>query len=397
MRRITRLSVLIVLAFMFTIAQAQTAVPVSSFPELEPITMENAARLVQLPGELTGVNEGFAVSPDGTQIAVARLDGVYLYDLGNFETPATIFEIQGADDVYGPQFSPDGKLLAVNVIYRLSEGDNAENFRSVTQLWNVEKEILADEIVLWLALGHHAVFSPDGRYLAGNDNLYQTNKNPNSQAISSLYIWSLNDSLPAERLDGEFVDHYVNAIPDIEFSPDNLTVLWSISEANFNDGGAGYTIENYWQLEYLPPFLTPDSDLGLMAGMFRISGDNFISRSEKIPFAVDVSDVEFSRDGVWLATVGEYSKIWQIETVALKTTLAEGSKFSAFLSDNSLLSIDENNGTLYVTDLDLSKKVIIFEDYDAVKQTSFLSLDGKLLTLDDNGAVHFYGIPTESE
>src|SRR5688572_20563867 len=116
MRKITCLSVLIALVFTFTLTQAQMDDLGTGFPDLEPITLENAARLVQLPGELIGVNNGFDVSPDGTQIAIARPDGVYLYDMGSFETPAVIIEISGADKIYGPEFSPDGKLLAISTI-----------------------------------------------------------------------------------------------------------------------------------------------------------------------------------------------------------------------------------------------------------------------------------------
>lgn len=120
MRRHRPFPLLLLIFSLFT-AHAQTITP-SDFPELEPITIENAARLVQLPGEISGVNDGFDVSPDSTQVAVARPDGVYLYKMGEFESPAVIFDVEGMDKVYSPRFSPDGNYLTISTVRRGSEG-----------------------------------------------------------------------------------------------------------------------------------------------------------------------------------------------------------------------------------------------------------------------------------
>ena len=383
---------------LFAPVHAQSMPAPIPFPELEPITIENASHLAQLPGELTGVTEGFDVSPDGKQVAVARPDGVYLYDMGSFETPAKIFEVSSADQVYGPQFSPDGQTLAVNVIYRLPATEVTSDlpgseFKSTVQLWDMQIGAVKTELIGRLGLASHPVFSPDGHYIAGKNSLSQTIQRP-AEGYSELQIWELNNSSSseprccAEDLSGRY------GIGDIAFSPDSLILLWSIGEPDFANGG--YGIEIFWRIEYLPSILSDDSDLGVLTKITSNNVDRIFLASEA-PFTPDVRDIEFSADGKWLATVGEYSKIWDVKTAEIHATLPEGSQFLAFLLDDSIIVNNDPQQQLYVTNLDQTESAILLEHFDQTQQTILLNSNGTILALHENDVIIFYGVPAESK
>jgi WD40 repeat protein len=388
---------LVVLA-LWVFAPVRAQLTPTPFPELEPITIENAERLVQLPGELTSVNEGYDVSPDGQQVAVARPDGVYLYAMGRFETPAKVFAIEGADQVYGPQFSPDGEMLAVNVIYSLPATEVSSDlpgseFKSTVQIWDIQSGTVKTELVGRLGLAGHPIFSPDGYYVAGKNSLSQTIKRP-AEGYSELEIWNLDNSQTLCCPDGDLFGRY--GIGSLAFSPDSLILFWSQVEPDFANGG--YGIVNVWFFEYLPSTMSKGAYLGILATILSNRVDrSFTYLFPDPPFASDVHNIIFSPDSQWLAAIGDYSTIWAVKADEIHTTLPEGRQFSAFLPDDSVIAIDERQQQLYVTDLDQHESIMLLEHFDPAQQTILLNPDGTILALHKNGVVHFYGVTTESK
>jgi WD40 repeat protein len=397
--RIKMLLLTILALALFAPVYAQSTPAPTAYADLEPITIDNADSLIQLPGALMDVSDGFDLSPDGKQVAVARPDGVYLYDMGSFETPAKIFAVSGADQVYGPQFSPDGQLLAVNAIFHLelaaNPGSPGSDYKSTVQLWDVATGTLKTELIGRLGLAGHPIFSPDGQYVAGKNSLWQTIKLP-TDSYSEIQIWKLNKDFSAERLCCPDSDLFGNeGIADLEFSSDSLLLLWSLFDTDYIDEQPGYVVETFWRLEYLPSTFSNTTNLGVLTAIVSGRPDHYVYSEG--PFTSDVRDVEFSSDGVWLAAIGENSTIWAVKTAEKRATLAEGSQFSAFLPDNSIIAINEPQHQLYVTDLDQRESILLLESFDPAQQTILLNPDGRILALEGNETLHFYGVPAESK
>lgn len=373
----TRLSALVVLAFTFTITQAQTADPATGFPELEPITMENAARLVQLPGELPGVNDGFDVSPDGTQIAVARPDGVYLYDMGSFEMPAAILAIPDADDIYGPQFSPDGKLVSISTIGLGIEGE-------ITQLWNLQTKTLLQEFRASWPLNGGATFSPDGNFLAGYTTLYYTCQG-GCDTASSLFVWSIDS--PSEPFCSYSNCHGRYGIGGFAFTPDSKILFWNV----YDYGMFGDPYEYFWQVEYL----SSDTDGSVSADLM----SHFQDRTG--PFAGDINSIWFSPDGLRLVARNREQSldtVWDVETGTEILALPQGVRIAAFLPDQTILIVDDNQHTESILQVETREQVILFDNLNDNEFISPANLEGKLLVSWENfETVHFYAIPTKSE
>lgn len=384
MSKITRLSVLIILAFTFTITQAQTAVP-EGFPELEPITMENAARLFQLPGELTDVNNGFDVSPDGKQIAVARPDGVYVYDMGVFETPVAIIEISGADKVYGPQFSPDGKLLAISTIGLGIEGE-------ITQLWTLHTKTILQEFRSAGPMNGGATFSPDGNFLAGYTTVAYTCQG-GCDTASTLFAWSIDN--PAEPLCSFYNCYGRYGLGDFAFTPDSKTLLLS----RFDFYGHIETGEYYWAAVDLVPIYDAENTgettavipLGLQAHFQNRTG----------PFAGDITSIWFSPDGSQLVGHNRdqsLTTLWDVETGTEILALPQDTRITAFLPDQTILIVDDTQHTESILQVETGEQVILFDNLSDNEFISPANAESKLLVSWENfETVHFYGIPIKSE
>ena len=386
MRRITRLSALLVLAFTFTTAHAHTADPAAVFPELEPITIENAARLMQLPGELTDVNKGFDVSPDGRQIAVARPDGVYLYDMGSFETPVAIFEIPDADDVYGPQFSPDGKLLSISTIDLGSEGQ-------LTQLWTLHTKTILQEFRTNWPLNGGATFSPDGHFLAGYDTSYYTCQG-GCDIASSLFVWTADRQ--AEAFCSYYNCHGRYGIGGFAFTPDSKALLWSMFDFSGGDIQNG---EYFWNAVDLVPTddeeNTGESTAVIPPGL----ESHFQDRTG--PFAGDINSIWFSPDGLRLVARNREQSldtVWDVETGTEILALPQGVRIAAFLPDQTILVVDDTQHTESILQVETGEQVILFDNLNDNEFISPANSEVKLLVSWENfETVHFYGVPAKSE
>jgi len=77
--------------------------------EREIITPENAAKVEELMRLGKGSIEDIAWSPDGSRLAVAGRNNIYLYDSQSLEE---IRYIESSSDLTSVVFSPDGRTLA---------------------------------------------------------------------------------------------------------------------------------------------------------------------------------------------------------------------------------------------------------------------------------------------
>jgi WD40 repeat protein len=93
-----------------------------------PITADNAGQLAEVGSVARGVTADLAWSPDGKTLAVAAIDGVWLYDDANFTSLPRRFAVESDELGHQPAcvaFSPDGATLA------------AGSEDGVLRLWNV--------------------------------------------------------------------------------------------------------------------------------------------------------------------------------------------------------------------------------------------------------------------
>jgi len=383
MRHLIPLSALLLVLSLPT-AHAQTPTP--AFPELEPLTIENAARLVQLPGELTEVSEGFDVSPDGNQVAVARPDGVYLYDMGTFETPEKIFEVSGADKVYAPGFSPDNKQLMVTFFGADTEG-------SITRLWNINSDTVVQEFRTnpW-PLNGGANFSPDGRFLAGFDTLFYTCPGACDPG-SSLHVWTADEQ--ATLLCGYYDCHGRYGIGDFEFTPDSKTLLWSAFDF---PGGEIERGQYYWQaVDLIPDEIESygENTADIPSGLEQ----HFRDRTG--PFAGDIDSISFSPDGSTLVARNREQKrgsLWDVESGMEILSLPEGNRIRGFLQSDVVLIFDEPHQTTSILNIKTGEQVTLFDNLNDNEFISPANLEGKLLVSWDNfETLYFYGVPSESE
>ena len=142
-------------------------------PPPEAIDPGNAGRLTELRRYGKGAANDWALSPDGTLLAVGCPFGVDLYALPSLQAVRSL----ASTSVFDIAFSPDGATLAAGlfdtvVVWRISDGT----------------------LVHTLGTAHHmqaVAFSPDGRLLASGTN------------SGSVILWDLADGSRVRTLEHE--------------------------------------------------------------------------------------------------------------------------------------------------------------------------------------------------
>jgi WD40 repeat protein len=371
----------------FAPVRAQSTPKADAYADLEPITLENASRLVQLPGELTGVSAGFDVSPDGKLVAVARPDGVYLYDMDSFESPAKVFKVKGADKVYGPQFSPDGTRLTISTIGLIPEGQ-------LTQLWDVEHGTLIQTFESGYPLAGGASFSPDGRIIAGYDTSYYTcPPGAACDTMSMMWAWAIDAPDTPYCYGYNCIGRY--GVGGFAFTPDSQTLLWSALDYS---GTEVRQMQYFWIAVDLSPIeANPDGNKipeisdGLKSHIDDQTG----------PFAGDISSVWFSPDGTFLVVHNDADKtdsLWDVDSGDLKLSLLAGTDVSGFMPDDAILMQDDNQHRAILLGIDTGRQTTLLKNLGEQAYISTATPDGRLLVGWQNfETIHFYGVPAESK
>ena len=225
-----------------------------------------------------GEYHGYALSPDGSTIAVASSLGIYLYSAQNFQLlnfygigvvssiryspdgsnliahtqdcsviPSTNFlqfinasngaitrTIQLTDDVYYGKITiaPDGNLMAASYAYDPG-----------IEIWDIEKGMNVHYFSesVWMT-----VFSPDGKYLVATTSQYPNNGNV---LIWDIANWNLVRTLESNRViwDAAHLRGSHEAFEYLAFSPDGTTLAAGASAGSITF----FDTQNWMKLEHL--------------------------------------------------------------------------------------------------------------------------------------------------
>lgn len=148
-----RLLLLILIMFPFLSTHAQEN-PDFPLPPLEPITAENADRLVQVGRLGNGVVREMAWSPDGSTLAIATSLGVWVHDADHPDDPPVLLEMDaGASSV-----------AASNTLIAAGSDDGT------VHVWDIDTQEQRARLEGHLYYVGSITFSADGSLLASGDN-----------------------------------------------------------------------------------------------------------------------------------------------------------------------------------------------------------------------------------
>jgi WD40 repeat protein len=282
-------------------------------PDLQPITLENAAYVSGLAEWNEPAVSDLAWTPDGRFLAVSTTDLIHLYDVPSRQVSRALYP--SLDGVVGISFSPLGSWLLVGS----RRGTEKEGYASGLELWSgpdwkpmgvmygttrglVDMAFAPDNeyfaaayaspissqngLDLWLPYSwtisttlqtgilQDAAFSPNGRYLAVTPNRY------------AIRIFDLVDETWIQNLPTSFT----GAVNAMAFSPDGVTLA-----TGHYDG-----VVNVWDI---------------------LTGVRLLS------FSTDevIQSLAFSPDGRLIATGGSFQnglvRLWSAGSGALLRTL----------------------------------------------------------------------------
>ncbi|MCB9458667.1 MAG: WD40 repeat domain-containing protein [Anaerolineaceae bacterium] len=280
-------------------------------------------------------------------------------------------------------FSPDGEILAT-----------ASDDR-IVRLWDVNDEILIDELTGHEAQLRDVAFSPDGQYLASSD------------GAGIVIIWDMEKLEPLAELDG-----HLDGVISLLFA-NTGTILFT--------GGAGedrYIL--FWNLESIEDPSEYDS-IALSGGVdgLAISKDDrlFAAGSwEGRAFLWQVKGVEttlqhrfehgeailgidLNSTGSILATVGNdrVARLWDTETGLEIVEFADHRREIVdvdFSPNDALLLTCGRDHTMRLWDIENEVRVAVIENEGAeVIDCEFNPQGTKIATIDADGVVRMWAIP----
>ncbi|MCZ7542015.1 MAG: WD40 repeat domain-containing protein [Anaerolineae bacterium] len=347
-------------------------------PDLEPITPENAIRIVHL-ADLGKAYGKVVFSPDGTLLASVKEYGgheIYVWDLRTGEL-TTLVGPQQFLDIWDLEFSPDGAILASGSAY----GDII--------LWSVATGELIKSLESESGHVWDLTFNADGTLLAA------------SRSVDAE-IWTL------ETGERKVLTGNLGALRNIVFSPDETMVAVG--------GGDGARL---WDVATGKPLIVMEIGTGGGGVAFHPDGTSLVFGGERVRlFDVETGEqlialepdvpgfsVAFDPDGTLLVSG---NTVWDTETWDILTTL-EKEDGSPIFADYSPQPVEFSpDGTLLRTgnviwDTVTWRQLFILEEAEVagfefghVKVS--LSPDRTLLafvgdTIQLQGTVQLWGVP----
>jgi WD40 repeat protein len=310
-----------------------------------PITADNAAQLAEVGSVVRGVTADLAWSPDGKTLAVAAIDGVWLYDDANFISLPRKFFVES--DGFGHQaecvaFSPDGNTLA------------AGNQDGVLRLWDVASGTVRTS---W-TVGDNVIIRDCG-YTSGGAQLVTVG----SQHHLSVWDPSSGDLISAKE--------------SISFELYNLAV-YPLNPPVVAVGGSDPEPE-VWNLEQDTPLATP-------------KGHTSNARA-----------VAFSPDGETFATGGSEGNVylWTVASAQRDQPLAsldgpdEQVYTLAYSPDSALLASGYWDGTLVVWAVQSGAQVFTTQANSPWVDKVIWAPDGTRLITAGSDAVRAWGVRGE--
>jgi WD40 repeat protein len=294
--------------------------------------------------------QGLAYSPDGTLLAAAAIDHIYLFDAQNRQELA-ILDPQN-DQVIALAFSPDSQLLA------------SAHISGTVKLWDVKSALNADgPYTTAVDLNAHegivdaVAFSLDGRLLASGGDDGRT------------LLWNVQSQRVAGELPIEFRERALFNVLSLAFGPDNLLAV-----------GNSASDLRLWDVQQ------PDSPQEVVTLGEHGSG---------------VSSVTFSQDGRKLASgSGDgVMRVWEVNDI-LDGTIPPAQTFVghtdivnsvAFSPDAQTLASASSDGSVIIWDVltaqPLGIPFRVRHGIDLAYKVAFSGDNGTLATAYSNGLV----------
>jgi WD40 repeat protein len=298
--------------------------------------VETGQEIRRFSGHTSGVHS-VAFSSDGQHILTGGDDGSAL--LWETQARSELPTFNGENDMYAAAFSPDGKLLATNVI---SNELRLWNVSTGKMLWKAQDSGLA----LW-ALD----YSPDGRYLVSG----------NMDGVTTL--WDAKTG----KLVRQFTAQGLDEINGLAFSPDGKTIVAG--------GFSQKSVETFapiWEVE---------------------TGKELL----RLPLPSIAYTVSFSREGKYVLTGGSegVSQLWDAQT---GTKLHEFTGNLPGFSPDGKSIVTVQGSTGFVWDVQTGEEIRRFDGPADGLGVVVYSPDGKTIaSATFDGTVHLWDVLTGQE
>jgi WD40 repeat protein/tetratricopeptide (TPR) repeat protein len=289
---------------------------------LPPLTTvilpENAYLLTQVACWGPGTMNRVTYSQDGSLLAVASSQGLYLYNTSNLREARFTETGVWAWDV---AFSPDAESVALG----LHDGS--------VMVWKARDGTLLHKLEGHTSLVNSIEFSPDGKILAS------------AAGDGTVRLWDVDKGTPLRTLEG-----HTGGVLQVTFSPDgqmlasgahdNLAIVWQV-----DDGQALRTLEGHTSSVVSVGF-SPDGK-NLATGSWDHTVRLWNTESWALLRMLEghlagVNDLAFSSDGALLASASDddSAKLWRVDdgTMLHNLYLHSGDVHSvAFSPDDTVL------------------------------------------------------------
>ncbi len=366
---------------------------------------EPSSQLGLPEGAIARLNKGnihdITYSPDGSQVAVTTLSGVWIYDV-NAAKAVKLLTGQHIGRVINATYSPDGKTLAT------------VSFDKTVRIWDVYTEKITKILKGHAYIVHTVTYSPDGNILATGDidkkiRLWNphTGKNlktfkKNVESFNSIGFTSNGNTIVSAETDGPVQFWDVNngrllrtlnqyGTP-IAFSPKGDTVILTVKKMENSEDSKDSS----------NAIIGTEDDSKDTVCMINVATGQPI---QTFSTHYRVTALEYSSDGKMIATVGSGGvQLWNATTAKLMKTLfdkKQGVNCISFSPDSKTVAIGCTDGTMQWCDVKSGTNFRTFTGYMEAYTGPLVesepikySTDGKIIGITDSRDINLWNVNT---